>query len=66
MEDVFVDESFRRKGYGTAVIKILIEEASKRCYKLIATSRYSREKVHDLYKKLGFDDYGLEFRMNFE
>lgn len=66
MEDVFVEESLRSKGYGTKIVKELIKEAKKQnCYKLIATSRYQREKVHKLYKKLGFKNWGKEFRMDF-
>ena len=66
MEDVFVDESLRGKGYGTKIVKELIKQAKKQnCYKLIATSRYSRDNVHKLYKRLGFEDWGREFRINF-
>jgi GNAT superfamily N-acetyltransferase len=66
MEDVFVDESCRGKGIGTKLVKRIIEKAKEmKCYKLIATSRYSRPKVHELYGKLGFKDYGKEFRINF-
>ena len=66
MEDVFIDESLRGKGYGTKIVKELIKEAKKQnCYKLIATSRYARDKVHKLYKKLGFQDWGKEFRIDF-
>ncbi|MDD9953190.1 MAG: GNAT family N-acetyltransferase [Candidatus Woesearchaeota archaeon] len=66
MEDVFVDESLRGQGMGTKIVNALIAEAKKRnCYKLIGCSRNSREKVHALYEKLGFTDYGKEFRMNF-
>lgn len=66
MEDVFVDESLRGKGHGTKIVKELIKEAKKQnCYKLIATSRYNRPKVHELYKELGFKDWGKEFRIDF-
>lgn len=66
MEDVFIDESSRNKGYATKIIGEIIKEAKKQdCYKLIATSRYQREKVHKLYKKLGFKNWGKEFRMDF-
>jgi len=34
------------------------------CYKLVATSRASRPRVHELYERLGFENYGVEFRMN--
>lgn len=66
MEDVFVDESLRGQGIGTKLTNAIIEEAkNQKCYKLVATSRYAREKVHDLYKKLGFKEHGVEFRMDF-
>ena len=66
MEDVFVDKSTRNKGLGTTLVNLVIDEAKAQgCYKLIATSRYSRHKVHELYSRLGFDDHGKEFRINF-
>jgi GNAT superfamily N-acetyltransferase len=67
MEDVYVDESCRGQGIGEALVKRVIAEAKKRgCYKLVATSRQERPKVHDLYLKLGFADRGKEFRIDFE
>lgn len=66
MEDIFVDESFRGKGCGEKITKAIIEEAKKnKCYKLICTSRFSNEKAHKLYEKLGFKNHGDEFRMDF-
>jgi len=66
MEDVYVEESYRGKGLGTKIIKQLIKTAQKEgCYKLIATSRYNRPKVHELYTRLGFKKQGLEFRIDF-
>lgn len=65
LEDVFVNEMARGQGFGNELLKSAIEEAKNRgCYKLIGTSRKSRENVHAWYKKLGFEDYGLEFRMD--
>ncbi len=67
IEDVFVLEEFRDKGYGTKLVKLAINEAKKLgCTKLIGTSRRSRTAVHQWYKKLGFCDYGVEFRMDFK
>ncbi len=67
MEDVFVDETLRGQGIGTQLAKRIIESAKKnKCYKLIANSRRSRIRVHKLYKKLGFKNYGFEFRMDFD
>ncbi len=66
MEDVFVEELFRGQGYGEKLAKEVIAEAKKRnCYKLICTSRFSNDKAHQLYAKLGFKEQGNEFRMDF-
>lgn len=67
MEDVFVKEKYRGQGYGTKIVKALIEEAKRRkCYKVIGNSRFSRAKVHRFYEKLGFEKQGFEFRKEFE
>ncbi|MFA5076624.1 MAG: GNAT family N-acetyltransferase [Patescibacteria group bacterium] len=66
MEDVFVDESLRGQGMGTELVKQLIAKAKELgCYKLVATSRHSRPKVHELYERLGFKNHGSEFRIDF-
>jgi GNAT superfamily N-acetyltransferase len=66
LEDVYVDESQRGSGLGTALVKEAISVARELgCYKLIATSRTSRPKVHELYERLGFEKHGVEFRMDF-
>ncbi len=65
LEDVFVDESERGSGLGTALVQEVIAAAREAgCYKLVATSRASRPKVHELYERLGFANYGIEFRIN--
>ena len=67
LEDVFVAETERGSGLGTALVNEVIAAArAAGCYKLVATSRASRPKVHELYERLGFANYGLEFRMNFD
>ena len=67
LEDVHVEESERGKGFGTELVQEAIRAARERgCYKLIATSRTSRPRVHALYERLGFENHGLEFRMNFD
>ena len=66
LEDVYVAENQRGRGLGTKLVREAIEAARKQgCYKLIATSRTSRPKVHELYKRLGFTERGLEFRLDF-
>jgi GNAT superfamily N-acetyltransferase len=65
LEDVFVTESERGGGLGTALVNEVIAAARQAgCYKLIATSRASRPMVHELYERLGFGNYGIEFRMD--
>ena len=66
LEDVYVDESLRGEGLGTSLVEEVIAAAREfNCYKLIATSRRSRPKVHELYERLGFENHGIEFRVNF-
>lgn len=65
MEDVFVDESQRGEGLGTLLVNEVVAAAKENgCYKLVATSRDSRPKVHELYRRLGFSDHGREFRID--
>ena len=66
LEDVFVQGEFQGQGYGSKLVKEVIETAqTEGCYKLICTSRLKKIKVHALYERLGFDKHGLEFRMDF-
>jgi GNAT superfamily N-acetyltransferase len=66
MEDVFVEENSRGRGIGSLLVNEVIAEARRRgCYKLIATSRHTRKNVHELYRRLGFREHGLEFRIDF-
>lgn len=66
LEDVYVDKSQRKKGIATKLLNQIINEAKKRgCYKIVATSRYSRSEVHKLYERIGFKNRGIEFRLDF-
>lgn len=65
LEDVFIEEAHRGKGYGSKLVEAAIAEAKARgCYKLIGTSRHERKEVHAFYERLGFRNYGLEFRLD--
>ena len=67
LEDVHVDSSHRGTGMGRDLLSSVLERARiEKCYKLIATSRDdgTRQSVHDWYIRLGFRDYGTEFRMD--
>jgi GNAT superfamily N-acetyltransferase len=64
---VYVAESERGGGLGSALVNEVVAAAREAgCYKLVATSRASRPKVHELYERLGFKNYGIEFRLNFD
>ena len=66
LEDIFVNENFRGQGTGNKLVEAVISEARVLgCTKLIANSRHSRENIHAWYERLGFKDYGKEFRMDF-
>ncbi len=66
LEDVFVDGEYRSQGIGRQLVQKVIDEAKEMgCYKLVGFSRYSREQIHRFYKTLGFQDYGVEFRIDF-
>jgi GNAT superfamily N-acetyltransferase len=67
IEDLFVQEEFRGQSLGTKLMQAAIEEARKEgCYKILATSRTERTTVHEFYRKLGFKEWGKEFRMELE
>jgi len=67
IEDVYVEEEYRHQGLSSNLHKELIKAAKKnKCYKIVANSRYSHKKVHQFYKKLGFKDFGKEFKMYLE
>jgi|ERR1051326_1729375 GNAT superfamily N-acetyltransferase len=67
LEDVFVEEEYRKHGIGSQLVKMAIEEAKAQgCYKLIGNSRTFAGAVHKFYEKLGFKKWGFEFRMQFK
>lgn len=67
LEDVFLDEKYRGQGLGKELMQKVIEKAKEiGCYKIVATSRFEREGVHEFYKKLGFIEHGKSFRIDFK
>ena len=66
IENVIVDETMRRKGVARELVTHLIETARQnRCYKVGLSSNKKRTAAHRFYKSLGFDQYGLGFRIYF-
>ena len=67
IEDLFVQKTHRSKGFGRTLVQAAVAAAKKeRCYKVLSTSRYERQQVHQFYQKLGFRDYGKEFRLDID
>ncbi len=65
LENLYIEEEYRKQGLGTQLVQAAIEESKKRnCYKIIGTSRTFKEGVHKFYLKNGFTNWGYEFRMN--
>ena len=65
MENVYVEQEYRNRGYGTILVKEVIAEAKKRkCYKLIGTSKNTNPAAHRFYERFGFKNVGVEFRMD--
>lgn len=65
LENLYVDQCCRKQGIGGELIKTAIDFARKyNCYKIIATSRLSKNFIHSWYQKLGFKKFGYEFRMD--
>lgn len=67
LEDVFVELDYRGAGVAKELLEAVMAEAKRSCYKLIATSRNdgTRTAVHEWYTRLGFMNYGTEFRITF-
>ncbi len=67
IENIEVDEAYRGQGVGRELIEaVMTYSLESGCYKIIATSRNdgSRSNVHEWYKRLGFQVYGTELRIN--
>ncbi len=65
LEDMYVDEAYRGKRVGSALLDALIQKAKELgCYKIVGTSRESKPMVHEWYERAGFKKYGFAFRMD--
>jgi GNAT superfamily N-acetyltransferase len=64
MENLFVDEAYRRFGFGRELVKSVQDEARNReCFKL--TFICKNKAVHDWYERMGFRQAGVGFEMTF-
>ena len=59
IENVIVDENYRKKGIGKKLIEMAIEYAKEsNCYKVTLQSGITRKNAHKFYEKIGFNGEG--------
>jgi GNAT superfamily N-acetyltransferase len=59
---IVVDERYRRRGIGEALVTAIEEEASKRgCCLIFLTTAERRGDAHAFYRKLGYEETGRRF-----
>lgn len=67
VDNVIVDPSFRGSGIGTALMSRAGKIAGEnRCYKIVLTSNLAREKAHEFYRGLGWQQTHLGFSLALE
>ncbi len=67
LEGLVINDAHRGKGHGTEFFNTLVQSAKeKSCYKIIFTSGTDRTEAHKFYEKLGFSNWGVEFRMDLD
>jgi len=63
MEDIVVDQNYRKKGYGYQIVSFLIKVAKEMgCYKIIADCH---ETLLNFYSKNGFHSHGHQIALYF-
>ncbi|MGX1565480.1 GNAT family N-acetyltransferase [Streptomyces sp. NPDC055506] len=66
-EDWFVEEGYRNHGLGKILAVEAIRRARERkCYKVVANSRFGKENVHRLLESSGYRKHGFEFRVDID
>ena len=64
IEGVRVNKNYRGHGYGTALLQYAIERAKQRnCSLVQLTSNKQRDKALSFYKKFGFTDSHIGFKL---
>ena len=62
LDSVTVLSTYRGKGYGKQMIqKALKISANAGCYKVTLSSSIKRDRAHNFYKSLGFQQHGWSF-----
>ncbi|GFP75377.1 GNAT family N-acetyltransferase [Clostridium fungisolvens] len=58
MNMLYIDEAYRGKGFGTALVRFWEVEMKAKGYELVMTSTLSNELAQHFYRKLGYKDAG--------
>ncbi len=66
MEDFDILENYQRKGFGTAVVKYLLEEAQRNSVKLVYLITDHRDTAKEMYEKCGFKKIGEKMELFFD
>jgi predicted N-acetyltransferase YhbS len=62
LDELFVDEKYRRKGVGKLLMNRVLEKSKElECYRLFIESHYDHKVAHKYYEALGFTNYGYHF-----
>lgn len=64
LESVVVDERERGRGVGERLVRFCVEQArGAGCFRVQLTSNASREAAHRFYRRLGFGDSHVGFKL---
>ena len=56
IENVIIDEKYRRKGIGKEIMRMAIKYAEEEeCYKIVLQSGIGRTEAHKFYESIGFN-----------
>ena len=66
IEDFDILKNYQRKGFGTCVIKHLLEEAKDHCVKFVYLITDSGDTAKEMYKKCGFKKAGEKTELFFD
>lgn len=62
LDELFVVESYRKKGIGKKLMDKIEEKAREQeCYRLFIESHYDHKTAHSFYERLGFTNNGYHF-----
>ncbi|AFY34824.1 GNAT family N-acetyltransferase [Calothrix sp. PCC 7507] len=63
LDSVTVTPQVRGQGIGTQMVKAALQlSAEAGCYKVMLSSNIRREKAHQFYQSLGFEQHGWSFK----